>query len=393
VLLFALLSLSAAYVPLIRGSAEVVPNRYIVVFKNILDEEVTAELESATQKYAVSHQYTSTIKGFAAELTAEHLREVRQNSRVSYVEEDTVVSVAACSPRVAVNSWGLTRISEAEMSLDGFYSYPTHAGKGVVIYVVDTGVYLQHSDFEGRATFGFKSETSWSEEDRNGHGTHVASTCAGRAYGVSRQSDIIAVKVLGDNGSGTMAGVIAGVDWVVGQYLGDRKLSVINMSLGGGYSPGLNQACDAAVANNVVVVVAAGNSNTDACSSSPSSADDVLSIGSTDIGVQSDDVRSYFSNYGPCVHLFAPGSDITAAWIGTPTATRTISGTSMASPHVAGVAALLRADSPSASAETIQNSVVSSATPDMINLQCPPSGTCSQSPNLMAWNGCLKGRQ
>jgi len=278
------------------------------------------------------------------------------------------------------------------MSLDGFYSYPTTAGTGVVVYVVDTGVYLQHTDFDGRATFGWKAEASWSDEDRNGHGTHVASTSAGKAYGVARSAAIVAVKVLGDNGSGTFAGVVGGVDWVVGQYLADGKLAVINMSLGGGYSAALNDACDSAVVNNVVVVVAAGNENSDACNSSPASADDVLSVGSTDIGVADDDVRSYFSNYGPCVDIFGPGSDITAAWIGTPTSVRTISGTSMASPHVAGIAALLRSDLPQNSAEDIQKGVVATATPDVINLQCPPSGTCRQSPNLMAWNGCLKGQ-
>jgi len=200
------------------------------------------------------------------------------------------------------------------------------------------------------------------------------------------------VKVLGDNGSGSTAGVIAGVDWVVGQYLSNGKSSVINMSLGGGYSPAMNAAVDVAVENNVVVAVASGNSNMDACSSSPASADLVLSVGSTDVGVNDNDVRSYFSNYGPCVDVFAPGSDITAAWIGSPSATRTISGTSMASPHIAGIAALMRADVPQATATEIQKSLVGSATSGEIDLMCPGSGTCVQSPNLMAWNGCVKGQ-
>jgi len=390
-LLLGLIALSSAYVPLLKGTGEVVPDNYIIVFKDgILEEDYATQINNAIINYEVSHKYTYALKGFASKLSAEQLKEVRSSPHVAYVEEDQVMRALACSQPVAVNSWGLTRIAEAQMSLDGFYSYPTTAGRGVVNYIVDTGVYIQHTDFGGRARFGFKATPSWSDEDRNGHGTHVASTVAGSAYGVARQSEIVGVKVLGDNGSGTTAGVIAGVDYSIGNAGGHGKPSTINMSLGGGYSAALNGAVDAAVDNNVVTVVAAGNSNADACNSSPASADEVVCVGSTDVGVDETDIRSYFSNFGPCVEIFAPGSDITAAWIGSPTAIRTISGTSMASPHVCGVAALMRADNPSASARDIQSSLVSSGTADEIDLQCPVSGTCRQSPNLMAWNGCLK---
>jgi len=277
------------------------------------------------------------------------------------------------------------------MSLDGFYSAPTTGGRGVVAYIIDTGVYIEHQDFAGRARFGFKATPSWSDTDRNGHGTHVASTVGGKDYGVARHSELVGVKVLGDNGSGTTAGVIAGVDYSIANSNSHGRPSVINMSLGGGYSAALNGAVDAAVDNNIVTVVAAGNSNADACNASPASADEVVSVGSTDVGVSETDVRSYFSNFGPCVDVFAPGSDITAAWIGTPTAIRTISGTSMASPHVCGVAALMRSETPGSTARQIQNSLISSSTANEIDLQCPGSGTCNQSPNLMVWNGCLKG--
>lgn len=392
-LLFGLIAFASAYVPLLKGTVEVIPDNYIIVFKDsILDEDYSAQINNAIVNYEVSHKYQHALKGFASKLSAEQLKEVRSNPHVAYVEEDQVMRATACSPRVAVNSWGLTRIAEAKMSLDGFYSAPTTAGRGVVNYIIDTGVYLAHNDFQGRARFGFKATPSWSDTDANGHGTHVASTVAGAAYGVARQSEIVAVKVLGDNGSGSTAGVIAGVDYAIGNSQTTGKPSVINMSLGGGYSAAMNGAVDAAVDANVATVVAAGNSNADACNASPASADEVLSVGSTDIGVSESDIRSYFSNYGPCVDVFGPGSDITAAWIGSPSAIRTISGTSMASPHVAGVAALMRGETPSASARSIQASLLASATADEIDLQCPPSGTCRTSPNLMVWNGCLKGQ-
>jgi len=391
-LLLALFSLSHAYVPLLKGTAEVVPDSYIIVFKDtILEDDLSSQINQAVLNYEVGHTYTLALKGYSAKLTAEQLKEVRENIHVSFVEEDQVFTVAqSCSPPVTVNSWGLTRIAEVDMSLDGFYNFPTIAGRNTISYTVDTGVYIEHHDFQGRAKFGFKAESFWSDTDRNGHGTHVASTTAGAAYGVARASDIIAVKVLGDNGSGTTAGVVAGINFVIGDSKTHQKKSIINMSLGGGFSAALNAACDAAVDNDVVTVVASGNSNADACSSSPASAAEVVSVGATDIGPSQTDVRSSFSNYGPCVDIFAPGSDITAAWIGSPTAVRSISGTSMASPHVAGIAALLRSESPSSHARSIQSTLIGSANTGKIDLRCPPSGTCRQSPNLLAWNGCRR---
>jgi len=370
----------------------VLEGRYIVVFKDdISDDDFAAELEFATQNYEVLYQYKYTIKGYAARLNPGQVKAVRQSQVVSWIEEDALAhTLQSCSNPVAVNSWGLTRIAEAKMTLDGFYRYPSTAGQGVIAYVLDTGIYIQHTDFSGRATFGWKAEPGWSDTDGNGHGTHVASTIVGIAYGVARAATTIGVKVLGDNGSGSWAGVIGGTDWTIGQYVGHRRPSVINMSLGGGFNAAVNAAVDAAVNAGVVVAVAAGNSNNDACGLSPAGADEVLTVGSTDVGVQETDIRSYFSSYGPCLEVFAPGSDITAAWIGSPTAVRTISGTSMASPHVAGVACLMRGQVPTAPAKDIQNSLISSATQGEINLGCPPSGTCNQSPNLMVWNGCTK---
>lgn len=239
----------------------------------------------------------------------------------------------------------------------------------MTVYIIDTGIYVEHNDFAGRATFGFKAERSWSETDKHGHGTHVSSTIVGEKFGVARKAHAVAVKVLGDNGSGSNSGVVAGVDWVVSQYKANKKPSVINMSLGGSTSVILNAAVDAAFEAGIVVVVAAGNEDYDACDGSPSGASQVITVGSTEKGKfilkilrfflknsninlfiakspSSPDVRSYFSNWGPCVDVFAPGTGITAAWIGRPDATNTISGTSMASPHVAGVATLHLGENP-----------------------------------------------
>jgi len=385
---------ASAYVPLIKAPIveDVLEGRYIVVFKdNIADDHFAAELEHASNNYEVLYQYKNALKGYAARLTKSQVTEVRQSGVVSWIEEDALAhTTQACSAPVAVNTWGLTRIAEAKMTLDGFYRYPTSGGSGVIAYILDTGIFIQHQDFGGRATFGWKAEPGWSDSDGNGHGTHVASTTVGSAYGVARSATTIAVKVLGDNGSGSWAGVIGGIDWTIGQYNSHQRPSVINMSLGGGFNAAVNAAVDAAVNAGIVTAVAAGNSNNDACNLSPAGADEVLTVGSTDIGVQETDIRSYFSCYGPCVEVFAPGSDITAAWIGSPSAIRTISGTSMASPHVAGVACLMRGLVPAAPAKDIQNSLIGSATKDEINLQCPISGTCNQSPNLMLWNGCTK---
>jgi len=216
----------------------------------------------------------------------------------------------------------------------------------------------------------------------------VASTAGGSNFGIARKTRLVAVKVLGDTGSGSTAGVIAGVDWSVREATNRAELAVINMSLGGGSSPAMNAAVNAAVDNGVAVAVAAGNSNSDACNFSPAGAQKVLTVGNTMQGINSD-VRATSSSFGLCLDLFAPGTSITAAWIGSRTAIRTISGTSMASPHVAGIAALLRADNKGWTATEVQEGLVGMATPGTITLNCgglPPS--CAASPNLMAWNGC-----
>jgi len=290
------------------------------------------------------------------------------------------------------SDWGLSRISSRPIDTDGHYYYPPKAANSIDVYIIDTGIYTAHSDFEGRAIFGFKAETSWPNTDDDGHGTHVASTVAGKLYGVAKKANLIAVKVLGGDGTGSTAGVIAGVDWAVKRRKASGKNSIGNMSLGGGLSSLMNKAVNAASLAGVFMVVAAGNEDSDACFSSPASATDVICVGATDLGPgnrpdESLDVRAYFSNYGTCVDVFAPGTTILGAWIGSTTAKRTISGTSMASPHVAGVAALFLDQHPTLTFAQLREKVETVASIDMIEMNCADSA-CSRSPNLMLFSGC-----
>jgi len=232
-------------------------------------------------------------------------------------------------------SWGLDRISQRNLPLDQRYEYPDTAGAGVKMYTIDTGIYLAHSDYAGRVTWGYTAPAGATNDDKNGHGTHCSGTMAGTSYGVAKKASLIAVKVLGDLGFGTTSDVIAGVNWVANQHTTGAK-SVANMSLGGGAAATIDSAVNAAVDKGVHIAVAAGNDNANACNYSPARADKAVCVGSTD----SADRKSSFSNYGTCVEIHAPGTSITSSWIGSANAQSTISGTSMASPHVAGVMAV-----------------------------------------------------
>jgi len=300
--------------------------------------------------------------------------------------------VQSCSEQEQ-GSWGQTRVCQENIQLDDSYTADPQSGAGVVAYIVDTGILTTHNDFQGRATFGFKAESGWSNSDGNGHGTHVASTVGGKKYGIAKKVELVAVKVLGDNGSGSWAGVIAGIDYVADQHQRKGKPSTANLSLGGARNQAINLAVDAAVDSGVVFVVAAGNDNGDACLYSPASAPKAISVGATDIGDHINgnevDIRSYFSNYGTCTHIYAPGSLITAAWIGSNTAVNTISGTSMASPHVCGLACLLLGVAPSLKPAEVKHQLQQGGNQNMIDMQCEGARpVCSQSPNILAYNGC-----
>jgi len=272
--------------------------------------------------------------------------------------------------------------------LNGQYKYDSE-GAGVQAFIVDTGVLTTHTEFAGRAVWGANYAGDGKNTDCNGHGTHVAGTVGGTLYGVAKKVSIIAVKVLGCTGSGTNSGVISGIQYTATNRKG--KPSVANMSLGGGFSQALNDAVKAAVNAGVVFAVAAGNENQDACNTSPASEASAITVGSTDVedkGTSTQiDIRSSFSNFGKCVKVLAPGSLIKSAWYTSNTATNTISGTSMASPHVAGVAALILGNNPTATAATIEKLLLAQASSDEIDLACTTTA-CRNTPNKLLYSAC-----
>jgi len=272
-------------------------------------------------------------------------------------------------------TWGLDRIDQRNLPLSGTYT-DNVSGSGVDAYIIDTGILSTHSDFGGRVTsFGYNAiKDRRGTQDCNGHGTHVAGTVGGAKYGVAKNVRLIPVRVLDCRGSGSWSGVVAGMDWVVANH--GTAPAVANMSLGGGASSSVDLAVQRMIDDGVVVVVAAGNSNVDACGSSPARAAGALTVGAT----TNTDARASYSNFGSCLDIFAPGSSITSAWHTSKTATNTISGTSMASPHVAGVAALILQETPTASVSTVISTVTSRATPDKVTL----AGT--NSPNRLLYS-------
>ncbi|AXI78149.1 S8 family peptidase [Peterkaempfera bronchialis] len=280
----------------------------------------------------VGHVYGAALNGFSIRLGSAQAQRLAADPAVRAVHPDGVVRISAA--QTAPPSWGLDRIDQPSLPLDSVYHYPDSAGAGVTAYVLDTGVRISHRDFGGRASYGHDFvDGDATAEDGNGHGTHVAGTLAGTAYGVAKKAAIVAVRVLDDTGAGTISDAIAGIDWVTAHA---RRPAVANLSLGGEASAELDAALRNSIAAGITYAVAAGNDGADASGSSPARVPEALTVGAT----TRSDARADYSDYGPVVDLFAPGSGITSDWPTDDTATRTLSGTSMAAPHVAGAAAL-----------------------------------------------------
>ncbi|MEV7786267.1 S8 family peptidase [Streptomyces sp. NPDC088106] len=342
-----------------------VAGSYIV----LLDEQTTsADKKDLAQEYGgeLSRSYGAAVDGFAADgLSETEARRLAADPAVGAVVANRTYRTTATQDDPP--SWGLDRVDQADTAGDSKYTYPDQAGEGVTAYVIDTGVRVTHQDFGGRATHGYDAvDNDDTADDGNGHGTHVAATIAGSAHGVAKKADVVAVRVLDDNGSGTTEQVIAGIDWVTENHKGP---SVANMSLGGAADPALDAAVQKAIASGVTFAVAAGNESADAGQGSPARVPEALTVASS----TEDDAQSDFSNFGTAVDLYAPGSDITSAWNDSDEGTRTISGTSMASPHVAGAAAVYLAGHPDAGPAAVAAALTGGATADRIGN--PGTGT------------------
>ncbi|MCT2280623.1 S8 family peptidase [Micromonospora chalcea] len=343
------------------GAADAVSGSYVVVLKgdavgtaNTLAARTAVPDRAAglAKRYGgnVGTVWSSALTGYSAKMTAAQARRLAADPAVAYVEQDRVMTTQGTQTGA---TWGLDRIDQRNLPLNSTFTYPNTASN-VRAYIIDTGIRTTHSDFGGRATWGTNTVDT-NNTDCNGHGTHVAGTVGGTKYGVAKGVRLVAVKVLNCSGSGTTAGVISGVNWVTSNAV---KPAVANMSLGGGVSTTLDNAVANSINSGITYALAAGNSSANACNSSPARVAAAITVGST----TNTDARSSFSNYGSCVDIFAPGSSITSAWRTSDTATNTISGTSMASPHVAGAAALVLSANTSYTPAQVASYLTSNAT-------------------------------
>jgi len=394
-LFLCLFVVALGYVEVDNREYEHIPGEYLITYNlNTTDEEAQNHFRIVNAKgVELLHTWnTGFHKGFAGKISDEVLVELQNDPIVMAIEVNMIVNMFETEQGCGGNtpsalSWGLSRVCYSgnigNGGLPSAFIYPSNGGSGTTVYVADTGILTTHVDFGGRASFGI-NYAGGSNSDGNGHGTHCAGTVGGTTYGVAKGTRLVTVKVLNDQGSGTMSGIVSGVNWVTNNA--NPYKSVISMSLGGsGTQTALRTAIDNAVYYNIAVVVAAGNSNDNACSYSPAGFSSCITVGATALGGSGNartDSRSTFSNYGTCVHIFAPGTNIRSTWIGSNTATNTISGTSMACPHVAGLAATILAANSAMTPSQLRSALISNSQTGLI--QNPGSG----SPNRLAYNGC-----
>jgi cerevisin len=355
-------------------------NRYIIRFKKEQRTSFQSHIASVTDLFTqrnsnntVLHEYDSVLTGMAAKLDAATLEKVKTLSNVELVEEDGIAHGGAVQNGAP---WGLARVShrgKLDSSNNAQYLYDPNAGAGVTVYVMDTGIKIGHVDFEGRATWGANFVSGAPNYDDHGHGTHCAGTVGSKTYGVAKKVNLVAVKVLNSNNQGAWSDIIAGFNWVAKNAKGNKN--VISISIGGDKNTSVDQALNDAYAAGILVVVAAMNDNKDACQVSPGSADSSFTVGATDVN----DQKASFSNWGKCVDILAPGVNVLSTGTASETASRVMSGTSMATPHIAGLAATLL--SQGTTFANLKTALTNLGTKNAI------SGFNSDTKNILGFNG------
>ncbi|MFJ4778608.1 S8 family peptidase [Streptomyces sp. NPDC088762] len=360
------------------GAPGTVAGSYIVTLNDSAARSTADSGKALAKRYGakIDRVYSAALNGYSVEVSEAQARKLAADPAVKSVVQNRVFTVdAADGTQPSPPSWGLDRIDQRALPLDQSYTYPDKAGEGVTAYIIDTGVRKTHQDFGGRASDGYDAiDNDNTAQDGHGHGTHVAGTVAGGSYGVAKKARIVGVRVLDNNGSGTTAQVVAGIDWVTRNAV---KPAVANMSLGGGADSALDTAVRNSIASGITYGVAAGNESTDASTKSPARVAEAITVGAT----TSTDAKASYSNYGTILDIFAPGSSITSSWGTGDTATNTISGTSMATPHVVGAAALYLSQNPSSTPAQVRDGLVNAATPNVV------TGPGSGSPNRLLYVG------